>query len=168
MCRTPAPPSTAFVASSIWSGVGEVKTSPGQAASSIPRPTKPPCIGSCPEPPPETRPTFPTTGASRLTTREGATDTPTRSAWASGMPSSSSRTTSSGALISFFIWPLLRLGAGSLRPDEVEDDRAQDAADDGCHHRHPGVAPVRVALAGDGQEGVGDAGPEVTGRVDGV
>src|ERR1041384_6496162 len=56
MCSTPAPPSTAFVASSIWSGVGEVNTSPGQAASSMPRPTKPPCIGSRPEPPPATRP----------------------------------------------------------------------------------------------------------------
>jgi hypothetical protein len=28
------------VAASIWSGVGEVKTAPGHAASSIPRPTK--------------------------------------------------------------------------------------------------------------------------------
>src|SRR3954464_9498385 len=52
MCRTPAPPSTALVASSIWSGVGEVKTSPGHAASSIPGPTKPPCIGSWTGPPP--------------------------------------------------------------------------------------------------------------------
>ncbi len=48
----------------IWSGVGEVKTSPGQAASSMPMPTKPPCIGSCPLPPPETRATLPATGAS--------------------------------------------------------------------------------------------------------
>src|SRR6266516_537874 len=46
MCSTPAPPFTAFVASSIWSGVGDVNTSPGQAASSMPCPTKPPCIGS--------------------------------------------------------------------------------------------------------------------------
>ena len=38
MCTTPAPPSTAFVAASIWSGTGEVNTSPGQAASSMPRP----------------------------------------------------------------------------------------------------------------------------------
>src|SRR6266404_2583122 len=45
MCNTPAPPLTARVASSIWSGTGEVKTAPGQAASSIPRPTKPPCSG---------------------------------------------------------------------------------------------------------------------------
>src|SRR4029450_3604303 len=54
MCSTPAPPSTFRVAHSIWSGVGEVNTSPGQAASSIPMPTNPPCIGSCPHPPPDT------------------------------------------------------------------------------------------------------------------
>src|ERR671914_192777 len=59
MWSTPAPPSTALVASSIWSGVGEVNTSPGHAASSMPRPTKPPCIGSWPEPPPGTKPTLP-------------------------------------------------------------------------------------------------------------
>ena len=41
MCSTPAPPLTARVAASIWSGVGDVKTCPGQAASSIPLPTKP-------------------------------------------------------------------------------------------------------------------------------
>jgi hypothetical protein len=64
MNSTPAPPSTAFAAPAIWSGVGEVNTSPGQAASSIPLPTKPVCIGSCPDPPPETSATFPRTGAS--------------------------------------------------------------------------------------------------------
>jgi len=47
------------VASTIWSGVGEVKTSPQQAASSMPVPTKPPCRGSCPDPPPETSATLP-------------------------------------------------------------------------------------------------------------
>ena len=46
---------------------GEVKTSPGQAASSMPGPTKPPCIGSWPEPPPETIATLPATGASART-----------------------------------------------------------------------------------------------------
>src|ERR1041384_3028207 len=59
MCRTPAPPSTAFVASSIWSGVGDVNTAPGHAASSIPRPTKPPRIGSRPGAPPPRAPTPP-------------------------------------------------------------------------------------------------------------
>ena len=72
MCSTPAPPSIAFVASYIWSGVGEVKTSPGQAASSIPMPTKPPCIGSCPEPPPDRTPTFPETGESARTMYAGS------------------------------------------------------------------------------------------------
>ena len=40
--RTPAPQSTAAVAAAIWSGTGEVKISPAQAASSMPAPTKPP------------------------------------------------------------------------------------------------------------------------------
>ena len=47
-----------------WSGVGEVNTAPGTAASSIPAPTNPPCNGSCPQPPPETSATLPGTGAS--------------------------------------------------------------------------------------------------------
>src|ERR671938_104644 len=64
MCRTPAPPSTPFVASTTWSGTGEVNTSPAQAASSMPRPTNPPWSGSWPEPPPEMSPTFPEIGAS--------------------------------------------------------------------------------------------------------
>src|SRR5580700_9660253 len=51
MWMTPAPPFTALVAASIWSGTGDVNTSPGQAASSMPLPTNPPCSGSCPEPP---------------------------------------------------------------------------------------------------------------------
>src|SRR3954468_18482680 len=63
MCTTPAPPSTALVAASIWSGTGEVKTSPGQAASSMPSPTKPPCSGSWPEAPPGTRAPLPGGGA---------------------------------------------------------------------------------------------------------
>src|SRR6059058_432643 len=68
MWMTPAPPSTALVAASIWSGTGEVKTAPGQAASSMPRPTKPPCSGSCPEPPPDTSATLPRRGAPARTT----------------------------------------------------------------------------------------------------
>ena len=68
MKRTPAPPSTAWAAASIWSGVGEVKTWPGQAASSMPTPTKPACIGSWPEPPPEISATLPArVGAARVT-----------------------------------------------------------------------------------------------------
>src|SRR4051794_18731150 len=108
MCRTPAPPSTAFVASAIWSGVGEVKISPGHAASRMPRPTNPPCIGSWPEPPPDTMPTFPCTGASARTMYAGSRLTRTRSECARAIPSSASRTTSSAALISFFIAQTLR------------------------------------------------------------
>jgi hypothetical protein len=67
MCTTPEPPSTALVAAIIWSGVGEVNTSPGHAPSSMPGPTNPPCMGSCPEPPPEMIPTLPATGASART-----------------------------------------------------------------------------------------------------
>ena len=59
MNSTPAPESTAWAAASIWSGVGEVKTWPGQAASSMPTPTRPACIGSWPEPPPEISATLP-------------------------------------------------------------------------------------------------------------
>ena len=42
----------------------EANTAPGQAASSIPRPTNPPCMGSCPLPPPDNRATLFCTGAS--------------------------------------------------------------------------------------------------------
>src|SRR3979409_1583405 len=51
MWMTPAPASTALVAASICSGTGEVNTSPGQAASSMPWPTNPPCSGSRAGPP---------------------------------------------------------------------------------------------------------------------
>ena len=55
----PAPVSTASMAAAIWSGVGEVNTWPGQAASSMPWPTKPACRGSWPEPPPDISATLP-------------------------------------------------------------------------------------------------------------
>ena len=42
------------MAARISLGDGEVNTAPGTAASSIPAPTKPACMGSCPAPPPET------------------------------------------------------------------------------------------------------------------
>src|SRR3954463_4752468 len=63
MCRTPAPPSTPFVAAAIWSGTGEVKTSPAHAASSMPMPTNPPCIGSRPRKPPPRNPPLHRPGA---------------------------------------------------------------------------------------------------------
>src|SRR3954453_19106372 len=162
MCSTPAPPSTALVAASIWSGVGEVKTSPGQAASSIPMPTNPPCIGSCPEPPPDTMPTFPWTGASARTMNGGSKFPRTRSPCGAAVPSRASRRTSSGALISFF------MPRDSAGPGPVEDQRADDAADERADHRDRGIAPIRRALARDWQDRVHDPRAEVTRRVDRV
>src|SRR3954453_6183506 len=162
MWRTPAPPLTAFVASIIWSGVGEVKTSPGQAASSIPGPTKPPCMGSCPEPPPDTIPTFPSTGASARTTNGGSYETRRRSPYASSTPSSDSRMTASGALISFFI------AMTGLREERLEREGAQCAAHERPDHRDPRIAPIRWALARDWQDRVDDSRPEISRRVDRV
>src|SRR4051794_39257298 len=102
MWTTPAPPSTALVAASIWSGTGEVKTSPGQAASNMPGPTNPPCSGSCPEPPPDTNPTLPATGASLRTMIFASASWRTRSGWAAASPATDSSTTASGSLTSFF------------------------------------------------------------------
>ncbi|CAM5692545.1 hypothetical protein STENM223S_01823 [Streptomyces tendae] len=96
---TPAPLSTAAAARTIWSGTGEVKTSPGQAADSIPGPTNPPCSGSCPEPPPDTRATCPATGASRRAITLFSTST-VSSGWAAAIPRSASATTVSGTLMS--------------------------------------------------------------------
>src|SRR3954470_20895194 len=102
MCSTPAPPSTPRVAAATWSGTGEVNTSPAQAASSMPGPTNPACIGSCPDPPPGTSPTLPRTGASPRNTTRWSCST-LSSGWSAAMPRSASATTSSGALMSFFI-----------------------------------------------------------------
>src|SRR4051794_2130542 len=162
MCRTPGPPSTAFVASCIWSGVGEVKTSPGQAASSMPRPTKPPCIGSCPEPPPETMPTLPWTGASARTMYGGSKLTRTRSAWAAAIPSSSSRSTVSGLLMSFF----MDAAVVSAGVEGIECHSRDDGADERSDDRGPRVAPVGWPLPRDGQYRVRDPWREVAGRVD--
>src|SRR5213078_579244 len=103
MCTTPAPPSTALVAASIWSGTGEVNTSPGQAASSIPSPTKPPWSGSWPEPPPDTSATLPWTGAPARTTICASASTRRMSPCAAARPASDSRTRSAGSLRNFFI-----------------------------------------------------------------
>src|SRR3954468_15129745 len=103
MCTTPAPPSTALVAASIWSGTGEVNTSPGHAASSMPSPTKPPCSGSWPEPPPETRATLPCAGAAARTTICASASTRRTSPCAAARPASDSRTSSAGSLRNFFI-----------------------------------------------------------------
>src|SRR5688500_3900763 len=163
MCSTPAPPSTALVAASIWSGTGDVKTAPGQAASSMPRPTNPPCIGSCPEPPPEMTPTLPWRGASARTTTFGSM-TRRRSPCAATMPASASSTTASGALMSFFI----ALRHQPVREQCLVSKTAEHAADEGPDHRDPRIAPVRVALPGDREHRVRDARSEIAGRVDRV
>src|SRR6266702_461841 len=101
MNSTPAPVSTASAASIIWSGVGEVKTWPGHAASSMPRPTKPACSGSCPEPPPEISATLPGFNVRRRTNLRSAPST-RRSACAAAKPSRLSSRTVFALLISFF------------------------------------------------------------------
>src|SRR6478609_2928259 len=102
MCSTPAPPLTAWVAANTWSGVGEVNTAPGAAASSMPAPTNPPCSGSCPLPPPETSATLPCIGASARTMYAGSRVTLIRSGCARAMPCSASVTTVDGSLMIFF------------------------------------------------------------------
>src|SRR6266487_423972 len=146
MWTTPAPPSTAFVAASIWSGTGEVKTSPGQAASSMPAPTKPPCIGSWPEPPPEMIATLPV-GASLRTTIWFSKSTRTRSGWAAARPARDSLTMSAGALMNFFItcvataiWAPLAGGDGVAGGGAVGlGDGFLDRAHDLPRRRHPVV-----------------------------
>src|SRR5437762_10998831 len=103
MWRTPAPPSTARVAASIWSGTGEVNTLPAHAASSMPSPTNPPWSGSCPEPPPEISPTLPAFGPPARRTTLLAVSIFTMSGWAAASPARLSGTMSSRPLISFFI-----------------------------------------------------------------
>src|SRR5437660_1940062 len=104
MWTTPAPPSTALVAASIWPGTGEVNTSPGAAASSMPSPTKPPWRGSCPDPPPEIKATLPFLGASLRTTRWFAASYRSRSPCAAASPFRDSFTTAAGSLRNFRIW----------------------------------------------------------------
>src|SRR5215213_10079543 len=72
----------------------------------MPGPTKPPWVGSWPEPPPEMRATLPETGASARTTTFTSGMTRIRPPWACSMPRSMSSTTLSGALMTFFICSL--------------------------------------------------------------
>src|SRR5215210_5841876 len=72
----------------------------------MPGPTKPPWVGSWPEPPPETRATLPSTGASARTTTVDSGRTRIRPECANSMPRSISSTTLSGALMTFFIFSL--------------------------------------------------------------
>src|SRR3954466_14170610 len=119
MNSVPAPPSTASAAASIWSGVGEVNTWPGQAASSMPRPTNPPCSGSWPEPPPEISATLPDFSVLR---RMNLWPPPsvTMSACAAAKPSKLFGSMSSMALINFFMLSSHSRAGGLSRRD---DDR---------------------------------------------
>src|SRR5581483_730912 len=112
MKRTPAPVSTARVAATIWSGVGEVNTWPGHAASSMPCPTNPMCRGSCPLPPPDTSATFPAVPRARRTNLPSSPRT-TRSRWAIANPARLSRTIVSGSFTNFFIAASAR-GPGAM------------------------------------------------------
>src|SRR5262245_50608116 len=69
----------------------------------MPLPTNPPCIGSCPLPPPDIRATLSFTGASARITKLGLYWTLIRSEQANSIPLSASLTTFSGSLMSFFI-----------------------------------------------------------------
>src|SRR5918998_3611189 len=78
-------------------------------------------------------------------------------------PLFSIRTVSWGALLRL---PTLHLT--SLSEQNDKQHAAEDATDDGSYDGNPGVPPVVAALTCYGQYGVGDAGPEVASRVDGV
>ena len=99
--RMPAPAFTAWAAASIWSGVGEVNTWPGQAASSMPCPTNPAWSGSWPEPPPEIIPTLPGLTLRRRTNL-CSSPSATISPCAATKPSRLSARIVSTALMSFF------------------------------------------------------------------
>src|SRR5208282_100652 len=112
MKSVPSLPPTAVAASTIWSGVGEVKTCPGQAASSIPVPTKPICSGSCPLPPPEIKATLFKLGEQRHTNlRSGPRAT--TSECAAAKPSRLSARKSSTELMNFFMIRLTRCALDS-------------------------------------------------------
>src|SRR3954451_25293508 len=83
------------------------------------------------------------------------------------MPSSASRTTASGELMSFFIicWVLM---TAPSREEELECHRADGAADQRADDGDPGVATVRRALSGDRHERMRDALHDVARRIDGV
>src|SRR5436190_8590311 len=166
MCRTPAPPSTALVAARIWSGTGEVNTSPGQAASSIPYPTYPPCSGSCPDPPPDTRLTLPGVGPPARVMYRSVVLTDSDGC-AAATPASASVSTSSGALISFFTTTPCRwsghadgFGGGGVgdrrrldRADEGIGRRGQQAGQEGRDEIHGYLLPQQPLAAAHGRPG---------------
>src|SRR4051812_31129351 len=55
---------------------------------------------------------------------------------------------------------------GSSLPAKLEKLRADHTTDDGPDNRHPGVAPVARALAGDGQKRVDEPRSEIPRRID--
>src|SRR5436190_1587265 len=173
---TPAPPSTAFVAASIWSGTGDVKTSPGHAASSMPTPTKPPWSGSCPEPPPEMRATLPATGTPLRRTSWFSKSIVTRSGCAAPSPESDSLTRSSGLFRNFFtggaitlMMAPLEVSVGGRRlcdglADRLADGPRVDDAEDREHEdrgperfgEHRGAPARHVAVEVDDAEAVAE------------
>src|SRR4029079_12169886 len=117
----------------------------------MPSATKPPCIGSWPDPPPDTRATLPCTGASARTIVYGSYVTRIRSACAASMPWRASRTTSAGSLISFFIASPPRSSWLEVTERGGTHVAADHSADQWTDDRDPRVSPVRATLAGDRQ-----------------
>src|ERR1051325_6824849 len=123
MKSTPAPRSTACAAASIWSGVGDVNTWPGHAASSMPWPTKPACSGSWPGPPPQINAPLSPFKCRRRTNCRCAPST-TMSACAAANPSRLSESTLSTSLMSFFMAATLLV---SKRVAQRADDQGHRA-----------------------------------------
>src|SRR5438105_8777508 len=121
-------------------------------------------------------PTLPLRGASLRTTTFGSI-TRMRSPCAAVIPARASSTTRSGLLMSFFIRSSLSILTAARRSaaDDLQGivrekglvcETAQRAADEWANDRDPAVGPVRITLAGDWEERMGDARPKVTRRVD--
>src|SRR3954447_1271079 len=164
MCTTPAPPSTAFVAASIWSGTGEVNTSPGHAASSMPSPTKPPCSGSCPEPPPDTSATFPPRGPSARTTICASGSTRRMSPCAAARPASDSLTTRSGSLRNFLMdWVAVAMRILLLGGRDATRGAGVGGRDGGLDRRLDAPRRGERVIDDDGQPRADEPGQDVDG-----
>src|SRR4051812_50167867 len=110
----------------------------------MPRPTKPPCSGSWPEPPPETSATFPSRGAPARTTICAEASTRRMSPCAAARPATDSLTICSWSLSSLRIdWVTVAMIALSVR------DRDADLGGDGGLKR-----PRHLARLGEGVEDV--------------
>src|SRR6185369_13237467 len=107
---------------------GEVNTWPGQAASSMPRPTNPAWSGSWPEPPPDMSATLPGFGLARRTNfRSGPRAT--MSSWAATKPSRLSARMVSTELISFFMALPPRKSVFADQPRQTLDEIADEAVE---------------------------------------